>query len=161
MQITLSERDLDAMPAALRRRLLEFLLADRVGAAGAPARLVDGLLKLSRPHAINLVREASFRPEGHELLAVLRAATAGDGADGPSRQAMMKALQTPSSRSLRQHLDTLDGIAQKATGIPAGRLWRYGPKAQALRMEPSSRRILRDVLESLSHAGEQEEPLWE
>ncbi len=164
MQITLSEKDFEAMPPALRRALVDFLLAEHESmpvASAEPAKLVDGLLVLSRRHAIDLVREASFRPEGKQLLAALRAVAYGKGVAGPVRGEMMKALQAPDVQTLQNRLDRLDRIAQKATGSRTGRLWRYGAKARSLQMHRSSRQALREVLEELSHAGEHEEPLWE
>lgn len=164
MQITLSEKDFEAMPLALRRALTDFLLTGRESMPPAsvdPAKLVDGLLVLSRRHAIDLVREASFRPEGSQLLAALRAVAYGKGVSGPVRGEMMKALQAPDMQTLQSHLDRLDRIAQKATANRTGRLWRRGAKARSIQMHPTSRQALREVLEELSHAGEHEEPLWE
>jgi len=166
VQIVLFDSDIRAMPRKLREALLDFLL--RGNAAIAPARmspqearLVEGLAELERPQAIELIRDVSFRPEGNQLLAVLKAFGRGKNVLGPGYDELPKAVGARNKRQFNRHLDTLNQIAQKVVGAEAGRLWRHSPDERAYRIHPKTRQILREVLEQLSHAGEHEEPLWE
>lgn len=166
MQIILFESDIRAMPQSLRDALFDFLLRGKSAPLGAEigpqqAVLAEGLAVLGRQQAIGLVREASFRPEGSALLAILKAFARGKQVLGPSYAELGKSTGARNKRALDRDLDTLNQIVQKSTGAKAGRLWRHSASKRAYRVHPATRQVLRDVLDQLSRAGEHEEPLWE
>ena len=170
MQIILSESDLDAMPAELQRSLLDFLLrAGAISKGAGPAENVisatttvaDGLAVLSRRHAIDLVREASFQPEGRIMLGVLKAFARRKGGEGPTRDELANAAGLRTVRLLERHLGALERIIHKTTGNKTLKLWRYISAGGRFRVHPATQQVLREVLQELSHAGEHEEVLWE
>jgi hypothetical protein len=166
VQIVLSESDIRAMPPSLRDALFDFLLWGKTAPLGAElgpqqAALAEGLAVLGRRQVIELVREASFRPEGNALLAILKAFARGKQVLGPSYAELGKSSGVRNKRAFDRDLDTLNQIVQKSIGAKAGRLWRHSASKRAYRIHPATRQVLRDVLEQLSRAGEHEEPLWE
>jgi hypothetical protein len=170
MQIILTGSDLERMPPQLRRDLLRFLLigtmlpSELAPSEGTTADLTtaaDGLAVLSRRHAIDLVRELSFQPEGRVLLGTLRALVRHKGEKDTTRAEMAKAAQTRTESALEHNLGALDRVLHKVTGNKSLKLWRYISAGRKYRVHPTTRRVLREVLEELSHAGEHEEALWE
>jgi hypothetical protein len=166
VQIVLFESDIRAMPQELRDALLNYLLQGKAVSLltrvnPREAALIEGLAVLQRPQAIELVREASFRPEGKALLSILRAFGRGKKVLGPGYDELAKSVGARNKRMLDRHLNTLNQLVQTATGTKAGRLWRHSASERAYRAHPATRQVLREVLEQLSRAGEHEEPLWE
>lgn len=170
MQIILADSDLERMPPQLRRDLLRFLLSGEVpskepapaeGAVTELTTVADGLAILSRRHAIDLVRELSFQPDGRILLGALRALARHKGEKDPSRAEVAKALQLQTESALERYLGALERVLHKVTGDKSLKLWRFMSAGRKYRVHPATRRVLRDVLVELSHAGEHEEALWE
>jgi hypothetical protein len=167
MQIILTGSDLEKMPPQLRQDLLRFLLIGAMqpselppseGTTAGPTT-AQGLAVLSRRHAIDLVRELSFQPEGRALLATLRALVRRKGEKDTTRAEIAKAVGTGSA--LEPNLGALERILHKVAGDKSLKLWRSVSAGRKYRVHPTTRAVLRGVLEELSHAGEHEEALWE
>ncbi|HVM81461.1 MAG TPA: hypothetical protein VMU06_20735 [Stellaceae bacterium] len=168
MQLILTGSDLEKMPPQLRRDLLRFLLIGAMrpaelppseGTAAEPTTAARGLAVLSRRHAIDLVRELSFQREGRTLLATLRALVRHKGEKDTTRAEMAKVVETASA--LEPNLGALERVLHKVTGDKSLKLWRSVSAGRKYRIHPTTRGVLQDVLEELSHAGEHEEALWE
>lgn len=151
----LTQADLDAMPAELRRQLLRYLGQTR--SLWPRATAVTGAAALDRRQVTALLRDISFHPKGKALRALLDRLADGDTA----RQKLAAALQAGERARLGGYIALLNRLAARAARQRALRLCRFVRGDKAYVIHPATRQHLRDLLPGIEHAGEQEEPLWE
>ena len=155
MELTLTQADLDGMPAELRQAL--FLYLGRGGRSSKPGEL-DGA-SLDREHVIALLREISFHRSGAKLRVLIDRLAYSDAARPPSRQRMTEALEADGVH-LGRYVAALNRITEKVTGQPGIKLCQYDHARDAYMAHPATRHLLRDVLAKIKASGKTEEPPW-
>lgn len=158
MELRLSERDLDAMPAALRRDLFNYLQTRLAHPAEAPA---DAGSALGRREVAALLREISFDRLGTKLRKLLPDLAYEEGVKPPTREKLAQALAAGERAQLGRYIAALNRLAVRAAKRPDVRFCVYHRHEAAYTLHPATRQALRDILPPLEHAGEHEEALWE
>lgn len=158
MELRLTQSDLDAMPAALRRDLFNYLQAHCIASSEAAAETGSAL---GRREVAALLREISFDRHGAMLRKLLPDFAYDEGAKPPSRAKLAHALPAAERAKLGRYVGTLNRLAARAAKRPDIELCRYDRSGAAYCVHPATRQALRDLLPRLEHAGEHEEPLWE
>jgi hypothetical protein len=158
MELRLTQSDLDAMPAALRRDLFNYLQAHCVPPSEAAA---DTGSALGRREMAALLREISFDRLGAKLRKLLPDLAYVEGAKPPNREKLAHALPAAERAQVGRYVATLNRLAARAAKRPDIQLCRYDRSGAAYRVHPATRQALRDLLPRLEHAGEHEEPLFE
>lgn len=157
MKLTLSEADLNAMPLDLRERLFRYIEGR---AAPAEPELATGS-PLARREVMALLREISFHREGRLLRALVDRLAYDEGAEPPTREQLAKALPTAKRRQVARYLAALNRLCAGATKRADALLCVYHRAEGTYTAHSATRRMLRELLPQIEHAGEHEEPLWE
>lgn len=155
IELKLTRADLDAMPPALRHQLLAYLegLARPTGDEAAESRL-------DRRQVAALLREISFHKLGRSLRALLDRLAYDDDASAPSRQKLAEALPASDRARLGRYVVLLNRLAAKAGKQADLQLCRFQRSKGIYTADPTTRRLLRELLPGIERAGENEEPLW-
>lgn len=155
-EIRLTRSDLQAMPADLRHRLLDYLEgagpSDGADTAGSP---------IDRRQIAALLREISFHRDGTLLRALLDRLSYRDTDSPPTRRRLEEALPPGERPRFGRYIALLNRLAGKAAMNRDTRLCRLARRGMIYTAHPTTRRWLRELLPGIEHAGENEEPLWE
>lgn len=155
MQIVLTDKEIAAMPADLRRDLLSQLLSAGELASGAGrARDEQDRVVLGEAQAFALLRHVSFGRRHRPLHDLLRVLAEEGTAAAPLSQLSLDEEQ------LRRRLQVLDRLVQLVTHDRKARLVAAAPEG-GYALHPRTRALLRDIFARLGRSGEREEALWE
>jgi len=158
MELRLTQSDLDAMPAPLRRDLFRYLQAHCVPPDEAARETGTAL---ARRDVAALLREISFDRLGGKLRKLLPELAYDEDAKPPNREKLARALPKAERANVGRYVAALNRLALRAAKRPDVQLCIYDRSGAAYRVHPATRQALRDLLPRLEHAGEHEEPLWE
>ncbi len=158
MELRLTQLDLDAMPAALRRDLFNYL---QVRCAQPSEPSDDTGSSLGRREVAALLREISFDRLGTKLRKLLPGLAYDEGAKPPTREKLAQALPPAERAQVARYIAALNRLAVRAAKRSDVHLCLYHRRGSAYTVHPLTRQALRDLLPQIEHAGEHEEPLWE
>lgn len=158
MELRLTQPDLDAMPAALRRDLFNYLQVSFLPPSEAPADLGSAL---GRREVAALLREISFDRLGSKLRKLLPNLAYEEGAKPPTREKLAHALPPAERVQVGRYIAALNRLAVRAAKRSDAHLCLYHRRGATYTVHPVTRQALRDLLPRIAHAGEHEEPLWE
>ena len=175
MQIVLTDTDIAAMPAELKRALWDYLAAVKPAIAGRMTQRGDfrhaeiataagagpAVLVLDRRQAIDLARELSFHKHGASLRKIMERLAYRAEADAPTPERLMRALKLKDKRKLQGHMNAIARAVERLTGDAEARLFVQRRDGGAYALHPASRQALAEVLTELARSGEHEEALWE
>jgi len=166
IELTLTQSDLDAMPAELRhpllyyfetrfrsrRRRLERSRESRSKAAASP---------FDRQQVVALLRNISFHRLGRSLRRLLDRLSEADNGTPLTRSKLAAALPVRKREQVGWYMAVLNRLAAKAAKKPGIHFCRFVPSKGVYSIHPTTRQWLRDILPGIERAGANEEPLWE
>lgn len=166
IELTLTQSDLDAMPAELRHPLLYYyetrlrsrrrrLEKSREFRSKVTASPFD------RQQVAALLRNISFHRLGRSLRRLLDRLSEADNGTPLTRPRLAAALPVPERKQVGRYMAVLNRLAIKAAKKPGIHFCRFIPSKGVYSIHPTTRQWLRDTLPGIERAGANEEPLWE
>ncbi len=166
IELTLTQSDLDAMPAELRHPLLYYYETRLRARRRRLERSREFRSKVTaspfdRQQVAALLRNISFHRLGRSLRRLLDRFSEADNGTPLTRPRLAAALPVPERKQVGRYMAVLNRLATKAAKKPGIHFCRFSPSKGVYSIHPTTRQWLRDVLPGIERAGANEEPLWE